>query len=287
MKKSNGIKIMFYLPSSARKEDWDSVKDREEDYTADGPLRELMSKDFTSDVLFNIGMRHGKEMAEYIARTITEEDIRIVKVWTQYRIENIGHSVVLDALAEDEEGRMISYEMQKWAEPDLEERRRIYEGSLNIAFLAKGERYSSLPRQISIYFLNKDIHGRGKAVYHSRWKDDENYVTDRSMERFEVNMGYEGLDTEEGRMIHDLWCADPEKMVTDVLRRRMEEIKNTKEGRMEFMSDSARLIEKGREEERKRSIETILRDRLATPEQVSKSFNMSLDEVRKIAQNIQ
>ncbi len=56
---------------------------------------------------------------------------------------------------------------------------------------------------------------------------------------------------------------------------------------MEFMSDSARLIEKGREEERKRSIETILRDRLATPEQVSKSFNMSLDEVRKIAQNIQ
>lgn len=286
------VMILFYLPfSSSRGE-----SEVREHYAGYGDaLEELRRKDFTSDILFNIGMRHGTEMAEYIARTVTgEAGLRIERVWTQYRIENIGHSVILDALAEDSEGRLISYEMQKGEEPDLEGRRRIYEGSLSIAFLGKGERYCAVPRQISIFLLNKDIHRRGKAVYHSMWRDDECLVTDWSMERYEVNMGYEGLDTEAGRMIHDIRCARAEEMLTEVLRKRMNEIKNTEEGRMEYMSDSARLIAKGeargraegRVEGQRKSIETMLRDGLATPEQIAKSFDMSLSEVIKIAESL-
>ena len=276
-----------------------SVKEEEEEYVADNGFNGLFEKDFTSDILFNIGMRRGVEMAEYLIRTITGDDgLKIKEVWTQYRIDNIGHSVILDAIAEDERGRFINYEMQKGNEPNLEERRRVYEGSLNIAFLGKGSDYSNLPDQISIFLMNWDIHKRGKAVYHSLWRDDDCFVTDWSMERYDVNLAYEGTDTEEGRMIHDLHCRNPRDMLTGVLRKKMDEIKNTKEGRMEYMSDSARLIAKGEArglakgeakgiaEGKRKSIETILRDKLATPEQISKSFTMPLSEVLEIANNL-
>ena len=50
-------------------------------------------------------MRHGTKMAEYLARMITgDRELRIEKVLTQYGIENLGHSVRMDALAVDSKG---------------------------------------------------------------------------------------------------------------------------------------------------------------------------------------
>ena len=67
-----------------------SVKEEEEEYVADNGFNGLFEKDFTSDILFNIGMRRGVEMAEYLVRTITGDDgLKIKEVWTQYRIDNI------------------------------------------------------------------------------------------------------------------------------------------------------------------------------------------------------
>ena len=68
-----------------------SLCEREEDYhagdiTRDG-LEELRHKSFLSDSVFNIGMRHGTKMAEYLARMITgDRELRIEKVLTQYGV---------------------------------------------------------------------------------------------------------------------------------------------------------------------------------------------------------
>ena len=84
---------------------------------------ELRHKSFLSDSVFNIGMRHGTKMAEYLARMITgDESIRIEKVITQYGIENLGHSVRMDALAVDSKGRMIDFEMQMERDKDISRR---------------------------------------------------------------------------------------------------------------------------------------------------------------------
>ena len=99
------------------------------DITKDG-LEELRHKSFLSDSVFNIGMRHGTKMAEYLARKITgDESIRIEKVITQYGIENLGHSVRMDALAVDSKGRMIDFEMQMERDKDINRRMRMYESS--------------------------------------------------------------------------------------------------------------------------------------------------------------
>ena len=65
-----------------------SLCEREEDYhagdiTRDG-LEELRHKSFLSDSVFNIGMRHGTKMDEYLARMITgDRELRIEKVLTR------------------------------------------------------------------------------------------------------------------------------------------------------------------------------------------------------------
>ena len=271
-----------------------SLCEREEDYhagdiTRDG-LEELRHKSFLSDSVFNIGMRHGTKMAEYLARKITgDESIRIEKVITQYGIENLGHSVRMDALAVDSKGRMIDFEMQMERDKDISRRMRMYESSFNLAFLAKGSPYSCLPSFTMIWLYGEDPHGRGRAVYTSQWKDQENMVTDESVVRHEVNTRYAGED-EMGRMMYNIRCEEYDKMNEDPLKETMDYIKNTKEGMMEYTSDYARWKregeEKGRAEGRESTIETLLRDKLVTPEQIAKSFNMSLSEVYRIAESI-
>ena len=126
------------------------------DITKDG-LEELRHKSFLSDSVFNIGMRHGTKMAEYLARMITgDRNLRIEKVLTQYGIENLGHSVRMDALAVDSKGRMIDFEMQMKREKEIGRRMRLYESSFNLAFLAKGSSYSSLPSFTMIWLYGED-----------------------------------------------------------------------------------------------------------------------------------
>ena len=76
----------------------------------DEARREFLEKDFTSDILFRIGMESDLRMAGYLARRITgDESIEIDEVDIESVVENIGHSVRLDALQGTGKGRcMIS-----------------------------------------------------------------------------------------------------------------------------------------------------------------------------------
>ena len=83
-------------------------------------LEELREKSFMSDSLFKIGMSHGRAMAEHIARTVTGcADIEIERVLTEYEVENIGHSVRLDALAIGPDGECYDFEVQNGMGDDL------------------------------------------------------------------------------------------------------------------------------------------------------------------------
>lgn len=252
---------------------------------------EFEKKSFLSDALFKLAIGHDTSFAEYIARTVTgDESIHIKEVHTEYSIENIGHSVRFDALAVDEYGRLIDFEMQKGREPSLEQRRRIYESSLNLAFLAKGESYSSLPGQISIFLLMNDVHKWGEPLYTSYWKDQKCRITDYTMVRHEVNMAYKGVHDEIGRMIHDFGCMRSEDMLNPIMRERMDYVKNTEEVFMEYQSDIEKWMEKGMdrgiEQGRSESFKILLRDGLLTPEQISKSFDVPLSYVKEIAASL-
>ena len=261
-------------------------------------LEELREKSFMSDSLFKIGMSHGRAMAEYIARTVTGcADIEIERVLTEYEVENIGHSVRLDALAIGPDGECYDFEVQNGMDDDIGRRMRVYEGSVSIAFLAKGERYSALPRLTSIWFMARDRHKRGRAVYASQWKDQDGNVTDNSVIRYEVNMEYVGKD-EIGKMIYNMGCKEYDKMLDDPIKETMDWVKNTKEGQMKFSSDYARWRnegreegrvegrEEGREEVRMDAITSILRKGKLSIAEIADSFNLPVSRVEEIARSM-
>ena len=254
-------------------------------------LEELKHMSLCSDALFKIVMEKSQKAASYLASTITGRKVEIVRVLTQHEIRNLGHSVIMDALAEESDGGFINFEMQNSMDEDLP-KRRMYESSFDIAFLAKGEKYSSLPTFTSIWLIAGDRYGRGKAVYTSRLKDQDGMVTDWSYERHEVNINYEGED-DMGRMMYNIRCREYEEMHDDPLKEAVGEVKNTEAGHMTFDNYSERIMkrgmekgmEKGLEQGRDDAIGIVLKNGIATPDDIARSFGLSLSEVYKIAEN--
>lgn len=146
----------------------DSVHDEAASYAAGDEGRrsydDLRSKTYLSDMMFSLCLRRSPRVAEYLVRTVTgESDIEIGEVYTGYEVRNLGHSVILDALAVGRDGTLIDLEMQAWREASLEKRLRMYESSLSLSFLKKGAEYGDVPRIITIVFLDHDMYGKGKG----------------------------------------------------------------------------------------------------------------------------
>ena len=96
-------------------------------------------------------------------------------------------------------------------------------------------------------------------------------------------------------------------MYNKVLRETMAYYKDDEEGRMTTMGELEKIsegwrlrgfesgmqkgmqkgMEKGRKEERRANVITLLKDRLLTPSQIAKSFDMPLSDVLEIAESIE
>ncbi len=153
-------------------------------------------------------MESDVRMAEYLARRITGDgSIEIDEVRTESVVENIGHSVRLDALARDRKGTLYDFEMQGYREEGMGKRMRMYESSLTISSICKGKSYSEITDLVMIVFHTGDPYGRGRPLYISRFTDEEGFVTDASVVRYEVNLSFEGECTISD-IIHDMKTPD-------------------------------------------------------------------------------
>lgn len=283
---------------------------RDEDYSSDvceqgipyGDENEdvLRRLTFTSDLMFYLGMSNIETgMAEFLAREIIGDDsIVIKKVEVQKNLRIGKHHVTLDALATDDKGRLFNFEMQSTNEPDMNKRLNFYGSSVILSALAKGAPYSAIPDFSQVVFMPNDRYRRGKAVYVSRLVEVDGFVTDSSYFLYEVNMAYRGRDRI-GRIIQDLDTSEAKIMYNKVLRETMAYYKDDEEGRMTTMGELEKIsegwrlrgfesgMEKGRKEERRANVITLLKDRLLTPSQIAKSFDMPLSDVLEIAESIE
>ena len=305
------VTILFAIVSEREKEVAFLREDKPSDsFYYDDARSEFLEKDFTSDILFRIGMESDVRMAEYLARRITGDgSIEIDEVRTESVVENIGHSVRLDALARDRKGTLYDFEMQGYREEGMGKRMRMYEGSLTISSICKGKSYSEIPDLVMIVFHTGDPYGRGRPLYISRFTDEEGFVTDASVVRYEVNLSFEGECTISD-IIHDMKTSDGESMESEVLGGIMKSIKESKEMERRYKSDSQmwmeRGIAKGREQgiaqgmekgiaqgmekgiaqgvEKgvEKSIEILLRNGLLSPEEIERNFHVPLEDVMSI-----
>ena len=87
----------------------DSRKGRLKSY--DERRKKVSQFNLTSDIFFGKTVED-IEACQEVVQILTRKKLKIKSVKTQYSIRNVeNRSVVLDALAEDEEGRLINVEM--------------------------------------------------------------------------------------------------------------------------------------------------------------------------------
>ena len=301
------VTILFAIVSEGEEEVAFLREDKPSDsFYYDDARSEFLEKDFTSDILFRIGMESDLRMAGYLARRITgDESIEIDEVETESVVENIGHSVRLDALARDRKGTLYDFEMQGYREEGMGKRMRMYEGSLTISSICKGKSYSEITDLVMIVFHTGDPYGRGRPLYISRFTDEEGFVTDASVVRYEVNLSFEGECTISD-IIHDMKTSDGEGMETEVLGDIMKAIKENREMERRYKSDSqmwmergiaqglergiaegreqgiAQGMEKGEEKGVEKSIEILLRNGLLSPKEIERNFHVPLEEIMAI-----
>lgn len=83
------------------------------------------------DTFFSVVMEHN-DAAEYLLTHLLGKKVRIIENKTQYSIRNIeNHSIVLDALIEDEEHNIYDVEVQIGDKNNHERRIRYYRTAID------------------------------------------------------------------------------------------------------------------------------------------------------------
>ncbi len=162
------------------------------------------------DTFFSVVMEHN-DAAEYLLTNLLGKPVRIIENKTQYSIRNIeNHSIVLDALIEDEEHNIYDVEVQIGDKKNHERRIRYYRTAIDWSYLEKGKDYSDLPELYMIFISDFDPFQMSKVHY-----EIAQYIegTDRKYDSG-VHIHYFNTAVTDGTFLSDLLrylkSSDPE-----------------------------------------------------------------------------
>lgn len=117
------------------------------------------------DTFFSVVLED-KAACEYLLTALMGKPVRLIQNKTQYSIRNIkNHSIVLDALAEDEEHNLFNVEIQITDEGNLPRRVRYYKSAIDWSYLEKGAGYGELPELYIIVISRFDPFKGNKVRY--------------------------------------------------------------------------------------------------------------------------
>ncbi len=207
-------------------------------------LRNITLED---DRFFSKCLSGSNECAALMLRIIlSRDDLEVVETRTQEWMQNIvNHSIRLDIYAKDKKGNIYDIEIQKTASGASRRRARYYSAMLDTESLKKGEDYEKLPESYIIFLTSDDVIGEGKALYMierrveetgSRFMDGTHIVY--------VSSSLADKDTALGYLVHDLKCADPERMYYTELSERVRFFKEKEEGMIEMGKEYDEVFEK-------------------------------------------
>lgn len=115
------------------------------------------------DTFFSVIMEHN-DAAEYLLTQLMGKPVKIIENKTQYSIRNAEtHSIVLDALVEDEEHNLCDIEVQVGDRNNHERRLRYYGAAIDWSYLEKD--YSELPELYMIFISDFDPFEMNKIQY--------------------------------------------------------------------------------------------------------------------------
>jgi hypothetical protein len=204
----------------------------------------LMSDTFMSVVFKD------KQCAELLLRIILKMNVDIKEIRTQYDIQNYnGRSARLDIWAETEDFKKINVEVQNANEGAIPERARFNSSIIDSTELRKGSDWSELPETYVILITKEDILGGNKPIYHIErtiLEMDNKPFGDRSHIIY-VNSKIQD-NTELGRLMHDMNCANAKDMYYKELSTKVDYYKNERRGETGMCEIMEELFEKDKME---------------------------------------
>ena len=171
--------------------------------------------------------------AETLLRIIMENDkIKVTVCKTEYTVTGLAsHSVQLDLLAKDENGRFFNVEVQTDSSGAPPQRARYYSDAVDTGHFPKGEDYNNLFDTYVIFITKEDVLGKGLPIYHVKRTIDEtgDSFNDGSYIIY-VNGELTNDNTALGRLVHDFSCLHSKDIYDETLKECVKRYKETEEG---------------------------------------------------------
>lgn len=243
----------------------DFARQREEDLQRLRGFR-LLDDDFMAKVF------EDKACAELLLRIILKKnDLLVKEVYGQLALKNLqGRSARLDVFATDSTGKVYNIEVQRSDRGAVAKRARYNAALIDANITEPGEEYQSLNECYVIFITENDVIGEGLPIYHAERMiletgkpfGDEQHI-------LYVNAQIKD-ETELGKLMHDMWCVEPEDMHYGILAERVRYFKENEEG----VATMCRAMEEMRND-------TEFKTRVNDIRNMVETFNLTIDEVLK------
>lgn len=224
------------------------------------------------DTFFNVCMDGYVAGMTCILRIILAmPELVVERVTTQKTTDSIyGRGVRFDAFARAGK-RLMNIEVQRDDRGAMPERARFNSSMMDARELQKGEEVTELPETYVIFITEKDVLGAGLPICHIHRVIEETGKPFGDRSHIIYVNGMIQDETPLGRLMHDFFCPEAEKMHYEELRNRASFFKNEEGGQIEMcrIMDEVRRegidmgfdrgMECGAERDRLESLRTIMR----------------------------
>ena len=189
---------------------WDSISEKD---------RSRISRFCLMDDTFLSTVFPKNECTELLLRLVLErKDLTVKEVRTQRDMKNLwGRSARLDILAVDKDGKYYNIEVQRRDEGASPRRARYYSALLDTHITEPGENFENLAETYVIFITENDVLGADEPLYHidrtiretkADFKDDAHIIYVNSKIQDETALG---------RLMHDMYCTNPDDMNYKIL----------------------------------------------------------------------
>lgn len=245
------------------------------------------------DNFMKLIFKDNKPLVEYVLRIILDKDDLVVESSeTQFDLSLVGsHGLMLDVFAKDSSGKNYNIEIQRADKGALPQRARYHASMIDVKFFSSGAKYENLLDTYVIFITENDVLKGNEATY----------TIDRTIaetgEQFNdgthiiyVNGAYQDVSTSIGKLIHDFVCRNAGDMLCEPMADITKQFKETPEGVGTMCKEVEEYAKRYAEKERQQgildSIKRIIKGGELSYESIAKTFEISVDEVKRIAATV-